>query len=544
MFWDLNKKGSTNNNIINVISQLLSQLQIQVTQTSIKEAIEEHPDYPSMLCISDSLGLWGIVNKSYKLNKEKLLHLPTPFITNLNSQGGIFITVSAISESSISYFDPFKKNGMITRTIDEFEKDWGEIALIVESANLSKEKNYEIKKQKEALKSLTIPFIVASGCLLLLLLIISSLVLNHTNPFLSGALGIIKFLGCIITSILLWYEIDKSNPFIRQICSANGKTDCSAVLESRGAKIFNWLSWSEIGFFYFAGGFLFLLFETSSNTLSILAWLNLAALPYCFFSIYYQWKVVKQWCPLCLAIQALLLLEFGFLFFLYWSQFSSAGFILTSHLILLFLTAFLLPVLFWSFSKFYFIQAKSGEKYKQELDRLKYNYQFFESLLSRQKKIENITDDLGIILGNLNGSIVITKVCNPYCDPCAKAHVIINELLQANSGLKVQIIFNATNQEGDTRKEPVKHFMSIYKHSDQQQMHQALDDWYLSDIKDYEKFAAKYPISEKPEAQDEQITKMSNWCQKNRIEFTPTLFINGNQLPEIYSPADLKFFLL
>ena len=460
MTWSLNKKNNERNNIINTVSHLLTSLQVQVTHTSIKETLEEHPDYPSLLSISDALGQWGITNKTYKLNKQQLSNLSLPFITNLKSQRGVFITVTNLSASSITYFDPFKTNIAINKTIDEFEKDWGEIALIVELVNLSKEKNYEVKRKQEVLKALTIPFIAISSFLLLLLFIVSSFSFNQLNPFLTAGLAIIKLLGCSIAALLLWYEIDKTNPFIRQICSSNRKTNCSAVLESSGAKIFNWLSWSEVGFFYFTGSFLFLLISDGiPAALTILSWLNVAALPYCIFSIFYQWKVVKQWCPLCLAVQALLLLEFGVLFFLYWSHPGSVRFILTSHLVLLFFSAFILPVLFWSFSKIYFRKAKSGEKYKQELDRLKYNYQFFEALLSRQKNIKSDSDDIGIILGNPNGATIITKVCNPYCDPCARAHVIINELLQTNSNLKVQIIFNATSQENDSRKEPVKHLV-------------------------------------------------------------------------------------
>lgn len=150
---------------------------------------------------------------------------------------------------------------------------------------------------------------------------------------------------------------------------------------------------------------------------------------------------------------------------------------------------------------------------------------------------------MGIIVGNPAGTTVIVKVCNPYCDPCAKAHIIIDELLKNNPNIKVQIIFNATGKEGDARNEPVKHLLDIYKESDKQRIHQALDDWYLSDAKEYQNFALKYPLRNKLELQDNEILKMSDWCQKNKIDFTPTFFINGNQLPEIYSPADLKFFL-
>ncbi|HEY2722735.1 MAG TPA: hypothetical protein VGI82_13465 [Chitinophagaceae bacterium] len=40
----------------------------------------------------------------------------------------------------------------------------------------------------------------------------------------------------------------------------------------------------------------------------MISWLNIFALPYTLFSVYYQWKVAKQWCILCLAVQGLLLL--------------------------------------------------------------------------------------------------------------------------------------------------------------------------------------------------------------------------------------------
>lgn len=231
-----------------------------------------------------------------------------------------------------------------------------------------------------------IPFILASGIILISLFALSSSMLNYANPFLLTGLAIIKFLGCIITAILLWYEIDKSNPFIQQICSAGGKTNCSAVLESRGAKIFNWISWSEVGFFYFAGSFLFLMIGgIDQPVVSLLGWINVATLPYCFYSIYYQWRVVKEWCPLCIAVQILLLFEFGVLFFLFWHDINSIGQTLTTHAISLLFASFIIPVLFWSYSKLYFIQAKSGKIYKRELDRLKYNYQFFDTLLSKQK---------------------------------------------------------------------------------------------------------------------------------------------------------------
>ena len=80
---------------------------------------------------------------------------------------------------------------------------------------------------------------------------------------------------------------------------------------------------------------------------------------------------------------------------------------------------------------------------------------------------------------------------------------------------------------------------------------QALDDWYLAENKNYEAFAAKYPMNGELKRQEAKIETMKNWCDKTEIAFTPTFFVSvpnddGStryyQLPEIYTVADLKYF--
>jgi protein-disulfide isomerase len=43
--------------------------------------------------------------------------------------------------------------------------------------------------------------------------------------------------------------------------------------------------------------------------------------------------------------------------------------------------------------------------------------------------------------------------------------------------------------------------------------------------------------------QDDKVNDMKEWCNKTEISFTPTFFVNGHQLPEIYNVSDLKYFL-
>jgi protein-disulfide isomerase len=101
------------------------------------------------------------------------------------------------------------------------------------------------------------------------------------------------------------------------------------------------------------------------------------------------------------------------------------------------------------------------------LQRLRHNPQIFNALLAKQKVVTESTEGLGIILGNPNATNKIIKVCNPYCGPCARAHIPMEELLNNNPDVQIQIIFTATNKEGDVRASPVRHLLDIYENNSQ-----------------------------------------------------------------------------
>ena len=89
-----------------------------------------------------------------------------------------------------------------------------------------------------------------------------------------------------------------------KICSLFSKKDCNNVLESEAAKLWGVFGWSEIGLGYFASNVLIAIFVPKA--ISILALINILALPYSFWSVWYQKVKARQWCPLCLIVQVLL----------------------------------------------------------------------------------------------------------------------------------------------------------------------------------------------------------------------------------------------
>ncbi|MFT4153343.1 vitamin K epoxide reductase family protein, partial [Parafilimonas sp.] len=517
---------------VTVTIQLLSQLQVKVTAATVNETILNHPDYPSLLSISDALNTWHVENAAVSIENDKLGGLPLPFIAFIKSNPA-FVLITAVKDGKVFYLTGTNKT--TAKELPQFTKEFGGVALLAQAGENAGEKNYRQSKKAQFKKQAGALFCFVAVVALLFVSVFLFINNNLQHYLLFPFLSILNFAGLITSVILLWYETDKTNPALQKICTGP-KTNCNAVLHSRAAKIAG-LSWSELGFIYFAGLYLLLLLTGFTNNPALLPFIelfNLAAIVYVPFSLFYQWKVVRQWCPLCLTVQAILLLQFVVVVS-YQSSAISPYQPLNLATLSTISTAFVLPAIAWFIIK-PLLQVK--QKAKQDfhaLQRIKFNTEIFNALLEKQKHLTEPTDELGIILGNKNATNTLIKVCNPYCGPCAKAHPEIEKLLEENNNLKVQIIFTATNDEHDTRALPAKHLLAIAANNNETITKQALDDWYLADKKDYDVFAAKYPMpapqngpggNGELKMQNRKIQKMKEWCDKVDISFTPTFFVS------------------
>ena len=299
---------NSSSNVSEATLQLVKALDVPVTATTVIERVESHPDFPSLYSISDNLSSWKVENAAFQVDAEKLDELPVPFIAHTRKGGSTFVLVQQVN-GSVDIINEKGRRETLSR--EAFLKSWTNTVLLAEKSAGSGELNYQKQRQRETISNLRLP-LIAGGCLLFA--VVYGLLFSDALPgTLSSVLLLLKLGGSFVTSLLLWFEIDKKNPLLQQICTGQKNTNCKAVLESKAAKLFGWLNWSEIGFFYFAGGFLAILFTpfAQGSSFSALALLNLTALPYTVFSVFYQWRVAKQWCPLCLVVQALLILEFA-----------------------------------------------------------------------------------------------------------------------------------------------------------------------------------------------------------------------------------------
>lgn len=299
------------------------------------------------------------------------------------------------------------------------------------------------------------------------------------------------------------------------------------------------VSWAVWGFSYFATFFLNqVIFLDDLAYTGIWAFASILVSPYIIYSVCYQWKVIKQWCPLCLGIQAVLLLNASAaVFFLSYSSFSLSIGWHTVYTTVALSTGFLLlgyhmvPVI---------KQARDSKDYERRWKRLRFHPDIFQAILAKGNQISIPPQGFGISFGNPSAKNEIIKVCNPYCGPCSRAHPVLEHIVENNPDVKVRIIFKTFGRGKDPSISPVKHLLAIREKYGENMVKQALDEWYLAERKDYEAFAKKYPMNGALNNQGAEIIAMNNWCDEMKVRATPTLFINGYEYPEDYRINELK----
>ena len=502
---------------------------IAIDPKQITAELDKHPDYPSLLAISDVLNNFQIKNSALRLEFEELSTLPTPFIAHTNENGGDFVVVSKIGNNA--FWVSNQKWNKRKIEAKDFRKRYSGVALIAEPGNVRA--GILVPQNRLAAASL--------------LLILCGLLAFHSTYFsvLSWQhiwLSLVKTAGLSTSILLLIQSIDENNPLVMKICEGGRKTsDCKAILASPAAKAFDWLSWSEVGFFYFGGTWLLALFGSGSILIwKVLFLLNLISLPYTFWSIWHQATIAKQWCVLCCTIQALLWLEFIPLASINLSfplQIRINAADISTILICLFS-----PVILWMMLKPMLLNLQQLGPLKDQLRKFKYNNELFNKLLQEQPNYALPAVNYSLVLGNKEAANTITMVSNPYCGPCAKTHQMVDELLETNSSIQVLIVFTADNTDNDIKTPVCRHLMALNELQDEDLLRRAMHDWYEEKQKDYDAWAKQYPV-ELNQANFYKLDEQRTWCNVAEIKATPTLLLNGYMLPAQYRLTDLKYML-
>lgn len=486
-----------------------------------------HPSYPSLEAFSETLSYLGIPHEAYIADYTSLLKANLPALLHLDVNEGVFVLLVNINEKEVTLYIP-EKNKNIKVTKEVFIKQWSGITLSVAIQMQAKKSRVNLRK---------LLFIIG----IILACIIMSVFYSFVNiPIMLYLLMGISFMGVVLSVFILFHEFGIENEISSEVCGFTEKVDCEAVLSSPASKIFNIISLGDIGLIYFSSNFLMLLIipllRQPESYISLLFSLSICALPYSFFSLYYQKVKVGRWCPFCLLV--LLMLWLSFICYL---PIVEGEFILSGKAFYLWGVLGGVLTALWFFIKPYIFVIQKKKLIDIELLKLKRNTLVFDLFFKNQRIYDMRFDDAEIMLGNLSSQLTVTTLISSKCPYCKK---VIKEFLEKNQNenclFKWVIRFN---NSGLVKRDDFlfAEYLSFLYNKKRELFILALTDW--ANGVDYSRWLKKYSITEVNFEEALYVDRV-DWIIENSLWKTPVIFLNNKELPDIYKPSDLDILLI
>lgn len=505
----------------NIFIELLKSLRVKYTLSNALKLYKEHPHRYNLYGLSAMLTAYGIENMGVRLDdKQQIFDIETPFIAHASND---FVLVKKIKDKKIDYL---WRDKQITVTFDKFLSIWSGILLIAEANEKSIEPDYSEHRKKEFVAGLL-------SNLLWIFLFLGGLSLFVASGLWGSLIGIVVGLllaGMYVCFLLLQKQMKIQSSYADKLCSLFKQSDCNNVLESDAAKFLGMFSWSEIGLGYFISTLVIcLLFP---QWIPYCAWLGVFALPYTFWSVWYQHFKVKQWCPMCLAVMGIFWLIFLVYLFSGSIQYLSVKPVELLWIGLLYILPFLIIhqfVAVWT-------DVQSKEQLVYEMNNIKSNENVFLTLLKENKHFEVTLSTSHILFGNTHAKTLISVLTNPHCEPCAKMHLRLKHLLH-KTGDKycVQYIFSSFEQSLQISN---KMLIAAYLRDGSEKAAELYDYWFKEGKYHKEEFFEQYNLQITDFVEDE-FAAHNAWIKQNKLRATPAVLINGYELPEQYKIEDL-----
>ncbi|MCL2650912.1 MAG: thioredoxin domain-containing protein, partial [Candidatus Azobacteroides sp.] len=509
---------------------LLGLLKVKHTGDFSNRYFNEHPHKYNLFGLSKMLSDYGVENAATRITskEEDIIEIKTPFVAYF---GGDFVVVYKVESDKVSFLWRGADHVLL---ISEFIEAWTGIVLLAELSEKSIEPDYKEHKKSEQLSFLKKAALLSTCCLILLLVYISQSC--YTSHGISILL-LLNFVGVYISYLLLLKQMHIQSQYADKICSLFKQSDCNHVLESKAAKLWGIFGWSEIGLGYFSANVLFLLFLPKA--IFLLALLNILTLPYSFWSVWYQKVKARQWCVLCLIIQVLLWTLFIANCFFGYIRMPVFGLQELFYLIIIG-SCYLASVLIINVLVPKFNANKMVTILRQAINNMKADESVFKAILKQQPFYETSDSDSIIRFGNPDSSLRLTILSNPYCNPCSRMHKRIETLLQKmNNKICVQYILSSFAKSMNATN---KYLIAICLEN-KDNVAKIFTEWFEKGRELKDDYFKDMNIDMENPAIETEFQKHEVWRNKTQLRATPTVLVNGYQLPENYKIEDLWYFI-
>ncbi|MEO8933880.1 MAG: vitamin K epoxide reductase family protein [Xanthomarina sp.] len=516
------------NTISFLTEALLSKHKIRIDTQELDFQIESHPSYPSLHAVTGVLSHFNIDHLAIRVpvDKEALEQLPSSFIAQIKIKDTTDFALILKKGENYKVILSSKEDKTISKATF-LEQFTGIVVAVEKDETNSIHQKTTINFQK--------PFFIIALILLGVLFFKSSPSLNASVYF------ILSIVGAAISYLIVQHDLGLSSKIIDRICSQESKTtNCNAVLNSKGATIYKNIKLSDVSIIYFASlSMSSLLLSMTNSYLNLLYLISLVALPIVIYSFYYQIKISKTWCVLCLGVATILILQASIFFFTNF-EFSMLNF----ESLLLIGFSFILVFPSWLFISSKLKQEQAFKSLKISSNKIKRNFDLFNTLLEKSITLNTvITDASEITLGNKNAPLNITVITNPFCGHCKDVHNLMESIVKKHHNiLSVTIRFNINTSNVQSDGVLVSsRLLELFHTEGEQKCFEAMHDIYNNAVA--KSWIDKWGKRTNSNAYIPILESEYNWCLDNNINFTPEILINGKSFPMAYDRSDLAFFI-
>jgi hypothetical protein len=481
------------------IIKFLKANNIPVAKDWLQKTIESHPDFPSLICISETLNVAGINCFTHKIDISSINGIPLPALFHLQDDDVIVIT----NEKSYT---------------EKMLSDFTGVVINVHSINLSSMYKSEVNKERKINQAILIT--------ITLITLLFTIVLFEKNKFVNTLMVLCSISGLYICFQIFYKENGNAAMWANTACKALGN-GCDKVFKSSLSKGILGVKIVDAAFVYFCT---LLLFSILEDNLLLVYYAILLAIPIIIFSIIYQKTKVKGWCALCLII--------GFIVFiqvlLVWNTKEIFYNKLTLSNIIHFGIYGLISFAWFQYKFFYKLKEQNIQT-TIDYQKIRRDAKNFISSLQSEKTVKYLETNTEMIFGNVFAPLQILIVCQPYCIPCANTHKQIDEVLNNHrENICLKLVWLANNESS------VKAVSLIFDVVSFQTKENALlkvEEWFS--LMNYERYLNNNIISTNQKNYKTDIDEQNEWVTQNKIVITPTIFINNHQIPIIYTIEDI-----
>lgn len=511
----------------NIFLHWLNYLDVPHTSSFTEEIYQKHPYKYTLYGLSKLLALYKIDNDCVRLEDKSTIHeLPPPFLANLADD---FVIVKSIDHGKISY-DWYGHD--IVMSEPDFIQGWSGVVLLAYPNKHSIEPDYNKHKKEELERKGIIALIWITFLTLFLCSFLIRDNINFTDLLLSVFEAATNLGGLYITYLLLLKQLHIDSSVADRICNSMKKSSCNNVLESNASKLLGRFGWSEVGTAYFSVNLCAL--ALSPQSLPYLMFFSFGSLFYVVWSIWYQHFKAHTWCPLCLIIQGIFVLQATGYAITYLFTSIAAEFqilycilLLSGYALVLFTLNLLLPT---------FVSEQKMRQLTFNFNNLKAQEKVFNAIQSDQKifPTENVSS---LIFGPEDACMTITVFSNPYCNPCAAMHKRLEALLKKSC--RIQYVLTYFGEEWSDIN---KYFIAACHTLGTDRTWNLLTDWFEGGKSRQEKFFAPLELDITSKDVTKEFEKHKAWRDKTKFDATPTVLVNDQELAYPYQLEDLLMF--